>query len=323
VKERLLRYGRLVGYPAAYVAFLGAFAPITFPYDRLRDRMVYAFNADQRATGGQHELQVDHATGYWLSGMKLTGITLTTASSAPDKGPSKIAIDEATVQYSIFPALVGNSDLDFDVSAFGGDISGSFDVHGKDRSLDLTMEAVDLGSVTALTDLLGIPIEGKLEGSLHLKTPEGKTTKESGSMTFESKATAVGDGKAKIRGTLSLPRLDVGTVTVSAEAKDGVFKISRCIAGGKDLDFQCDGRITLRDNVMDALSDVQVRFRINDAYRGRSDVTKALFGNPGSIGSGLIELNDPRIKMSERPDGFFGWSVRGPLSRLDFLPAPR
>jgi hypothetical protein len=168
-----------------------------------------------------------------------------------------------------------------------------------------------------------VPIEGKLGGVAHLVMPGGKASKGAGVFSFESKGTAVGDGKAKLKGAIALPRLEVGTLTFAAEAKDGVMRLTKFVAGGKDLELQGDGRITMRDLFVDALCDAQVRFRINDVYRTKNDLTKSLFGAPGSSGPALFELADPKIKQSKRADGFYAWSVRGPLAHLDFTPAAK
>ena len=87
------------------------------------------------------------------------------------------------------------------------------------------------------------------------------------------------------------------------------------------MEVQGDGRITMRDGASDSLCDAQVRFKINDAYRNKSDITKSLFGAPGSNAPALFELADPKVKQSKRADGFYGWTLRGPLGRLDFIPA--
>jgi hypothetical protein len=77
----------------------------------------------------------------------------------------------------------------------------------------------------------------------------------------------------------------------------------------------------MRDQATDSLCDSQVRFKINDAYRNKSDITKSLFGAPGSSAPALFEMADPRIKQSKRADGFYAWTMRGPLGRLEFIPA--
>ncbi len=320
MRERLLRYGRLAGFPAFYVLCLAIFAPLTFPYDKLKDRIAFSFNDDQRATGGQQELHIESLGGYWLSGVRMKGVRLLSASSEPGKPPTQIEIDEATLRYSILSAMVGSGDVDFSADAFGGEVTGSYDSHGKDKALEATLDGIDVGKVTPLVQLLGVPLDGKLGGSLRLSLPEGRASKAVGSLSFESRDTAVGDGVAKLKGALALPRLEVGTITLAADVKDGVLKLTKFVSGGKSLDLQGDGRITLRDQVADAICDLQVRFRISDSYRSKNEFTQSLFGAPGSSAPPLFEM-DPKVKQSKRADGFYGWSVRGPVTHLDFAPA--
>jgi type II secretion system protein N len=325
MKERLLKfavkYAGLIGYPLFYLVCLAVFASVTFPYDKLKERVVAGFNAQQRANNGQEELQIDEMSGYWLSGVRVKGVRLLSASSEPGKPPSKIQIDEATARYAVLPAMVGASDVSFDAFAFGGEISGSYDVHGTDKAIDLTLDGVDLGELTPLVQLLGVPVQGKLGGTIRLTMPEGKTSKASGAVSLEAKGASVGDGKAKIKGALALPKLDIGTLTFAAEAKDGTLRISKLVAGGKDVEVQGEGRITLRDTAIDSLCDAQARFKINDAYRNKSDITKSLFGTPGSTAPALFELADPKVKQSKRADGFYVWTLRGPLGHMEFIPA--
>lgn len=324
MKERLLKYAqraKWVAYPLFYFTCLMVFAALTFPYAKLKERVTASFNAQQRAEGGDQELQIDEMSGYWLSGARVKGVRLLTASSDPSQPPQKIEIDEATFRYGILSSLFGGNTVSFDALAFGGELSGSYETRGKDKSLDLSLDAIDISRIEPLVRVLGVPLQGKLRGSINLKMPEGRSSKSSGSVSLVADAVAVGDGKAKIKGALALPTIHVGTITLSGEAKDGVLKITKLIAGGKDLDLQGEGRITMRDVTTESLCDAQIRFRINDAYRAQSDVTKSLFGAPGSNAPALFELADPRIKQSKRADGFYGWTMHGPLARLDLTPA--
>lgn len=317
------KYAGIVGYPLFYLLCLAVFASFTFPYDKLKDRMVASFAADQRASGGHQELLIDTMTGYGLSGVRMTGVTLLTAPAEPSKPPARLVVDEATVRYGLVSMLLGGTEVDFDVSAFGGEVHGEYGAHGKDKAIDVTLESLDLGKIGPLVELLGVPLDGKAGGAMHLTMPDGKITGASGDLSFESKGTAVGDGKAKLKGALALPKIEVGTLTVAAEAKDGVLKLTKFVAAGKDLDVQGDGRVTLRDSVTDSLCDLQVRFRVNDAYRAKNDVTKSLFGAPGSTAPPLFDLMDPKIKQAKRADGFYGWSARGALARIEFYPSAR
>jgi type II secretion system protein N len=323
MKERVLKfalkYAPYVGYPVFYLTCLVVFAVLMFPYNKLKDRLVAGYNADQKGPGAQ-ELQVDELRGHWLTGVHASGVRLVTPSSDPSKPASKIEIDDAYVRFSLLSAMAGSTWVGFDVYGMGGEVSGSFESSGKDRAVQATLDGVDLGEVEALGQLLGVPIHGKVSGEVHLDMPEAKATRGTGSVSLEAKEVSVGDGKAKLKGAIALPKVDVGTLTFSAEAKEGVLKISKFVAGGKDVEVQGDGRITLRDMATESLCDAQIRFKINDSYRTRSDLTKSLFGAPGSNIPALFEL-DPKVKQSKRADGFFGWSARGTLARLDFQPA--
>jgi type II secretion system protein N len=321
IKDRALKYGGVVGYPLFYVVCLMLFASVTFPYDKLKERIVASFNVQPRPGSSPQELQIDDMGGYWVSGIRMKGIRLLTASGEPGKPPSKIEIDEATVRYSLLPMLVGSSDMNFDLIAFGGEVSGSYDTQDKDKSVDVSIESIDIGKIPPIVQVLGVPLEGKLGGTIRLVMLEGKASRATGAVSLEAKDVSVGDGKAKFKGTIALPKIEVGAITLAADAKDGVLKITKLAAGGRDVDVQGEGRIAMRELVTDSLCDSQLRFKINDAYRAKSDVTKSLFGAPGSNGPGLFELADAKIRSSKRPDGYYGWSVRGTLGNPDFIPA--
>jgi type II secretion system protein N len=320
MKERLLKYAKYapyVGYPLFYIVMLAVFIMLTVPWDKVRERAVAQFNADQRATNGKYELQIDEMSGYWLSGARMKGVHFISLPTEPGKPPSKIDIDEATVRYAL---LIGHGDIGFHVTAFGGEASGTYGEHGNDKSVEVELDSVDIGAIEPLVEVLGVPMRGKLGGKVKLAMPDGKASKGSGTVSLEIRDVSVGDGKAKLKGALALPRIDVGTITLSGEARDGTLKITKLVAGGKDVDLQGEGRVMMRELATDSICDAQIRFKINDAYRNKNDVTKSLFGAPGSTMPALFEL-DPKVKQSKRADGFYAWAMRGPLGRPDFMPA--
>jgi type II secretion system protein N len=321
MKERLKAIAPKVGFPLFYLFCLVIFARWTFPYEKLRDRIVMAFNQQQRDTGGQQELKIEEIGPSWLSGISAKGIRLIGAPSEPGKPPSEIKVDEASGSISLFGLMFGDHDLSLRVSAFGGTIKGSFDDSPKERKIDVTVEGVDLGQIPMFTDALGVPVEGTLDGTVKLSLPDQKASKATGAVSLDMSNVAVGDGKAKLQGLLALPRLLVGSFALAGDAKDGVLKISKIAAGGKDVELQGEGRIQIREQLVDSMTDMNLRIKINDAYRGKNDTTKSLFGAPGSNVPGVFDLS-PKVKQSKRADGFYGWHMRGTLARPDFDPAP-
>jgi type II secretion system protein N len=310
-----------VGYPLVYVFCLVLFCSWTFPYGKLKDKITRAFNAQQRASGSREELDIEEMSSSFITGVKMKGVQLTAASAEPGKSPSETKIDEVTARISLLPLLIGNRDISFHAKAFGGSLDGTFDDRGeKEKDFSAKIDAIDLGQLTPLVEAIGLPLEGTLSGTIKIEMPEGKASKASGSVSLETEGLAVGDGKAKLKGALALPRVNVGALSFAGDVKDGALKVTKFGASGKDVELTGDGRIQLREVATESNCDVNLRFKINDAYRTKSDVTKSLFGAPGSTAPALFELADARVKQSKRPDGFYGWRARGMLSHLDFVP---
>jgi type II secretion system protein N len=318
MKERIKKILPYVAYPLAYLFFLALFALVTFPFDKLKERFVGSFNAQQRATNGNQELQIEEMSGYWLTGVKMKNVKIVSLPTEPNKPMSEIKIEEARARISFLPLLIGNQNVSFTLKAFDGEVEGGFQKSGKDRAVDLHFEGLDVGKLDPLVQAVGLPMEGRLTGDIKLTMPEGKASKGNGTIELKIADVAVGDGKAKIKNMFALPRMSVGEVVLSAEAKDGSIKVSKLNAGGKDLELQGEGRIQMKEMATDSLVDLSLRFKVNDNYKNKNNDTKALFGGGGIPPA--IEL-DPKVKQSKRPDGFYAWNARGPLGRLDFQPA--
>lgn len=317
MKEKLTKILPWLLLPAFYFVCLVLFTFVTFPFDKLKDQIVTGFNAQQKS--GSMELSIDELNSNFITGVKAKGIKLTTAGD-PGKPPVDVKIDEAKARISVLGLLIGHRDITYSFLLGGGEVSGSYEEHGKDRAVEVDIDGVDIGQVEIITSQLGVPMEGKLTGQVKFALPEGKAGKANGLVNLEIAGVTIGDGKAKLKGLLALPKLDIGAITIAAEAKDGSLKVTKINAGGKDVELQGDGRVTLRDLAPDALLDLNLKFKVNDGYRNKNDQTKSIFGAPGSKMPALFEM-DPKVSRSKRPDGFYAFHARGTLGRPVFDPA--
>ena len=73
------------------------------------------------------------------------------------------------------------------------------------------------------------------------------------------------------------------------QAKEGVLKLTKLSAGGKDLELSGDGKVQMRDLASESTTDLSLKFKINDSYRSKSKLTEALFGAPGSTKGGDVD----------------------------------
>lgn len=322
-KERLKQFGPKAGYPVFYLFSLVIFLSWTFPYEKLRDRIVTQFNAQQRTATHPQELQIDELDSSFLTGVKAKGVRIISPPTEPGKAPSVISIDEARARVSLLGLLIGNKDVSFRIDAFDGTIKGSFDDSGKSRDIDVEFDGVDVGRIDAIAANVGFPLDGKLFGTIKLTLPEGKASKGNGNIALEIKEMNAGNQKELTiktpMGPFTLPRLKVGNFTVNGEAKDGVLKLTKIAASGGDVDVTGDGKVQMRELATDAHLDVNLKFKINDSYRSKNDKTKLLFGAPGSKEKPMLEM-DPKMSRAKTSDGFYGLRVGGTLAKPDVQP---
>jgi type II secretion system protein N len=323
-KERLKRIAPKVGYPLFYLLALVVSLSWTFPYDKLKERIVTTFNAGQRNSPSPQELQIEELDSSWITGVKAKGVKLIAPSADPSKGPTEIRIDEARARISVLSLLVGNKDVSFRIDAFDGTIKGSFEDSGKERNVDITFDAVDMSKIDAIAANVGFPLDGKLFGTLKLQLPEGKASKGNGAVNLEIRDMFAGNAKELTvktpLGPFTLPRLKVGNFAVTGDAKDGILKLTKIGASGGDVDVTGDGRVQLREVATDAHLEVSLKFKINDGYRNKNDKTKMLFGAPGGKDKPMLEM-DPRMAKSKTADGYYGLKIGGTLARPDPQPA--
>ena len=341
MKERLLRIARWAVYPAFYVACLALFGYLTFPFGLLKDRVIAEFA--RKGKPGQR-LEIEKLSSYWFSGVELTNVKLilppdepapSSFGSFPSAGgdfggaapaaaaPKEmvIAIEEAHARVRLLPLLIGRVRVDFWVSAMGGEISGVAPLGGTGGDVEVELTRIELGKIEPLTHALGLPLKGTATGKLALSAVDGKFNKADGSLDLSIADILVGDGKTKIQGLIELPAARLGTLTLTAEAKEGVLKVTKLAAQGADIELIGDGRITTKEPWNDSLTDLYLRFKFTDAYRTKSDTTKTLLGDPTSPVPGLIEMQVPKMKKAKRADGFFGWHVHGALKNPKFDPS--
>jgi type II secretion system protein N len=232
------------GFAAFYLFALVLFGFLSFPYNRLADRITQEFNTHQ--TGPKPmKLKLGDMSSYWLNGVEAENITLTSPSDPdPDGKPAKpkvLKIDSAHASVSLLRLLFGSVRISFGADAFGGELSGYTTVSDEGRKLEVELEDLDLDKAPMAVDYVGLPLAGKLNGEVDLLMPEEKLSKADGKISIKVTDLAAGDGKAKIRDTIALPKLEAGELTIEAEAKQGNLKITNLSANGPDVKVESDG----------------------------------------------------------------------------------
>jgi type II secretion system protein N len=309
----------IAGYTLFYLAAFVACFFVAFPYRVLRDRIVLDFAKEQRKAPKPKSLSIEALGPAW-GGVRATNLKLVTPGERANEKPSALVVSDLVVKPSIAAALFGSTDVAFQADVFGGRAEGRVVSSPRERSILVKLAHLDLKQSEGAAASIGLPVEGIVDGSIRLELPEGKGAKANGVAQLEITDLAIGDGKAKFRDQLAMPKLTVGTLVVSAEAKEGSLKIAKLGATGKDLELQGDGRIKISDFLGDSVLECALRFKVADAYRTKNDVTVSLFGKPDSSVPGIVEIAEPKLRTSKRLDGFYSFRVRGTVDKPEFVP---
>lgn len=339
MKEKVLKVLKWSAYPAFYFLCLLLFGVLTFPFDRLKDRLLAEIGKQSKGKSAP-VVTIDKMDSYWLTGVEMEGVKIRLPADeapaaskgfggmggfgmppAPPPKDSVIEIQEAHARARLLPLIIGRVQLDFWASVFGGEVEGTAPAGAAKGDVELKVSDVSLGAVQPLQNLLGIPIDGKVNGEVSLSPTDGKFNKASGKLELSIKGIVVSDGKTKIQGLIAIPAAKVDEIVISGEAEKGVLKIGKLTANGPDLELDGEGKINLREPWAESSVDLYIKFRFTDAYRGKSDTTKMILGEPGSTSTPLIETQVAKLKKAKRPDGFYGFHVHGKLKRLDFTPS--
>jgi len=315
-----------VGYVAFYLFALCLFAYLTFPYDRLRSRIQDEFNRGQTGPSPL-TLRIGHLGSYWFSGIEADDVDLISPPPLPVAGedtktakPKVMRIDSLHARVSLLRLLFGTVHVNFGAKAFGGEISGFTSDADGGRKLELDIEDMGLADAPMIGDALGLPVGGTLSGHVEFLMPEGKLAKGEGKVDLKFAGLSAGDGKTKVMNAIALPKIEVGDLTLQATATAGNLRIDTLSAAGKDVELSADGSVRLRDPFDQSVMSLSARFKFSDKFMNKDDLTKSLFGSPGSPVPGLFDMV-PQNKRAKRPDGFYGWRVNGSIAHPSFVPA--
>ncbi|HEY5957520.1 MAG TPA: type II secretion system protein GspN [Polyangiaceae bacterium] len=331
MKPVVKRWLGWAGYPLLYLMLLALFARCTFPYERVRDRLVAEFNTKQASAGMR--IEIAEMSGYWLSGIEAEGVKVTRtpgvvapgaipepAASLEDLKPHVTLIDHVYGSVSMLRLLFGTTAGSFGMKMQSGEVEGHFSSSNDAQSLDLSLSKVNVGDLPMLSDMAGLPLKGTVDGSLEVELPEKKASKAEGKIELNMSGISAGDGKAKVLKVIALPELKVGNVKLGATITDGKLKVDTMTAKGSDFEMLLDGNIRLREPVPLSILDLALEFRFLDSYKNKNDITRGLFGAPGGV-PGLFEM-DEKVRRSKREDGFYGWRVIGSMDKPLFEPSP-
>src|SRR5262245_39772012 len=181
-----IKYLRWVGYTVAYLMAFVIFAYVSFPYERLRQYVVSSYNA--ASAGGDSRLEIDSLSWSWrFPGIVAEGVRLVVTPPPVPEGekappPQYLEAREIFVSGSPLALMSGAREASFGAHALDGEIYGFVSDSAESRRFDLHLDQVNPGAIPQLARAIGLPLSGRLSGSINLELPEASLTKAEGTV---------------------------------------------------------------------------------------------------------------------------------------------
>jgi type II secretion system protein N len=293
--RRVVRYlGFLVVGLATFVFAL----QLSFPYDRVKDKVIEALSEKYDVTIGDVE------RGFVPGRMYFKSLTLRTRPTKSDEVASTLYVEKLEIDLGLLALLRGTASVNIDAKIGDGHITGNIALAKDHTSIDL--EGKDLPAASLpLREFIGLPMSGKLELSFELSLPSEKNkagkvapdwSKAEGEASFECPNGCVfGDGKTKLHpkikntrsaafaeGGIEFGTIKLDTMGVKVEIKNGKLELTKFDTRSLDGELKVDFAMTLAPEISDSTVTGCLKFKGSPVLEKREAKTFAAIATTGA-----------------------------------------
>jgi type II secretion system protein N len=293
--RKILRY---VGFAVVGIVTFVITLQLTFPFDRVKDKVV-------EALAEKYEVTIGDVHGGIMPGrVYFKAVSLRTRPTTADEVASTFYIDQLQLDIGLFAALRGAAAIDLDAVIKSGRIKGSLESSKAGTTIELVGD--DLPSANLpVRELVGLPMSGVLRFNIALDLPNDKPKagkvspnwlKAEGHVELACPSgCVVGDGKTKLKPKLKNQRnqafaeggIDFGKVNIDSllgrvEIKNGKVDITKFDVKSSDGEVHLDLDVALNQDLNASTVAGCLRFRGSDTLLKREPKTHAAFSTTGA-----------------------------------------
>lgn len=339
VGPRTRKVLRIVGYILfALLTFLFALQ-LTFPYDRVKDRVLLEL-------GKKYDVSIGAVDRGIIPGrMTFKNIILKTRPSQKDVDKAETIEDEKErkkalallvtsfyvesleVDLGLLALISGKASLDIEATIGSGTISGNITIGKGGTSIDL--EGEDLaGDRLPMREMVGLPISGDLEFSFVLDLPNRKNKANKvaaswkhaeGAISFACPANCVvGDGKTKLKmkvkkqsqeafqgDGVKFGKVNIDSLVAKVEIGKGNLELTKFETKSADGELHVDYQMALEQTLDESAVNGCLRFAGSEVLRKREPDTHSAFLATGAL---------------RGPDNLFHIKLTGTFKNMKRLP---
>jgi type II secretion system protein N len=216
-------------------------------------------------------------------------------------------MEEVDVSVSLLSLLFGTVDVEAEIEREAGRIYARY-VHGSDEStVEMIVEDLPLYDVPKAAQALNVPLTGLVAVNVQLTAPENKFSKAGGTIDITCAACKAGDGESKLyvpgskslQQGLTIPEIDLGTLTGKVDVEKGTAKIDGAIeTESEDLEMSLTGTLKLRDAFQKSRFKMILKVELTDAFQERAEAVRLMYQ-----GATTSKLKPPERGLGFRIEG--------------------
>jgi type II secretion system protein N len=287
---------RYVGYAAFFLVSLVLCTYLTFPWDTVKDRLL-----DMASKSAGAQITAESLEPSWI-----TGFTAKKVRYKKPDAETPLEIEEVTARVKLLSLLGGNIGFTASLPIAKGTVEADVVQGDPETDVAATISSVELALVPGLQDAIGLPLGGKvdLEGKIHI---DAKTTKNTeGEISLKCSGLEILKG-GKIAG-FPVPELVIGDFNWKVPIKEGKAKFEKQEVKGDNVELQIDGEMVVGSPFDRSQLKMFISFKPTDAFLKKEPILNALLAN---------------INRAKGSDGFYTYSINGPVKHPRFTPQRR
>lgn len=288
---------RIAGYVVlGFLVFVYALH-LTFPYERVKERMIEALSSKYEVT------VVDVERSMMPGRFRLKGVTLTSRPSVVGQPVTTMFFKSVEVDVAFMPLLSGKAEIGLDIATGSGGMTGTVKMAKTSLDVDFRLKRMPLSTIPGIADAVGLPLGGLGDGRISLHLPKNDWTKAKGKVELScTVGCTVGDGvsrvypKAKREADALMVKdgFPVETVTITKfvlgiSIAKGVAKQDKFEFTSPDGEIAIDFDIKLAKKVNDSTITGCIRYKCAGAYLSKSPAACEL-GSPAVDSEGFRNI---------------------------------
>jgi type II secretion system protein N len=270
---------------------------LTFPYGRVKDRMVESLSSKYVVTVADVERSMVPGR------FRLKGVTLTSRPSVEGQPVTTMFFKSVEVDVAFMPLLSGKAEIGLDIATGSGGMTGTVKMSKTSLDVDFRLKRMPLSTIPGIADAVGLPLGGLGDGRITLSLPKNDWSKAKGKVELScTVGCTVGDGVARVypkakREADALMVKDgfpVETVTISKfvlgiSIAKGVAKQDKFEFTSPDGEIAIDFDIKLAKKMNDSTITGCIRYKCAGAYLSKSPAACEL-GSPAVDSEGFRNI---------------------------------